>query len=154
MDQLQPGTYTARATSWAWETTRDGTPCLAVRFVIADSEHAIDARLFFDVERADKTGKTPRDRSMAALRAMGLEGPLAESMAGLDRGTVELVTDISERGYSRVKWINPPSRGGSAPVRVFAAPQPQQLRAFLATVNGSTPAPAASPRKAGGEVPF
>lgn len=149
MDQIAPGTYSARASSWAWETTKDGVPCLAVRFVLLDSEHAIDARMFFDADRPDARGKTARDRSLAALRAMGLEGPLAEVLEGLDRGTVELVTDTSERGYPRVRWINPPSRGGSSPVRVFAAPQPQQLRAFLASVNGSAP-----PRKAAADVPF
>ena len=143
MDQLTPGTYSARATSWAWETTREGTPCLAVRFALADSTQSIDARLFFDSDRADKAGKTPLDRSMAALRAMGLAGPLAENMTGLDRGTVEIVTDVSERGYPRVKWVNPPGRGSDGPVRVFAAPQPQQLRAFLARVNAAAPAPAA-----------
>jgi hypothetical protein len=148
MDQLAPGTYSARATSWAWDASREGTPCLAVRFALEGSDVALDGRLFFDSDRPDKAGKTPLDRSLVALRAMGLEGPLAETMTGLDRGTVELVTDINDRGYPRIKWINPPSRSGDGPVRVFAAPPAPTLRAFLARVNAAAPAP----RKA--DVPF
>ena len=148
MDQLAPGTYSARATSWAWDASREGTPCLAVRFVLEGSEHAIDARLFFDADRPDKAGKTPLDRSMAALRAMGLVGPLAETMDGLDKGTVEIVADVNEKGYPRVKWVNPPGRSGG-PVRVFAAPAAPTLKAFLARVNAASPSPS---RKA--DVPF
>ena len=44
MDQLAPGTYSARATSWAWDASREGTPCLAVRFALEGSDVALDGQ--------------------------------------------------------------------------------------------------------------
>lgn len=147
---LQPSTYTARAREWSWDTDRDGNPCLALMFEIEGGEHAgyqIEGRLFLDETKADKNGRTALDRSMEALRAMGLKGDLVADLAGLDAGTVEIVTDINEKGYAKIKYINAPR--AARELRTFAPPDAGSLGGFLAKINARSRAIAARVQASG-----
>lgn len=137
-DTLPPGTYLARAVSWAWDTDRDGNPCIAIMFALSEGRPGwqIDGKLYLDDARQDAKGRTALDRSMEALRAMGLQGDLAAELTGLDTGDVSLVTDINDKGYARVKWINAPR--SARELRVFAAPAAQELSGFLARINAKS----------------
>lgn len=134
-ETLPPGEYRARAISWAWDTDRDGNPCIKLMFELLDGKPGwqIDGTLYLDESKADAKGRTALDRSMEALRAMGLEGDLAADLQGLDAGEVTLVTHIKENGYAAVKWINAPR--SARELRVFAAPSAPELNGFLAKIN-------------------
>ena len=105
---LPPGTYRARAQSWAWDTTKNGDPCIALMFELLDGKpgYQIDGRLYLDESKPDAKGRTAHSRSMEALHAMGLQGDLTADLAGIDQGEVNLVTDINEKGYACVKWMS------------------------------------------------
>ena len=83
---INRGTYTARATRWAWDTTQTEAVCLALMFRFTDEPHAeIDGRLYFDTDRPDDNGRTTADRSIEVLRAMdpkNLELPDYEKATG------------------------------------------------------------------------
>ncbi len=136
--QITPGSYTARAIRWAWDTTQSGAMCLALMFEIADGDHTgaqIDGRLYFDTDRPDTRGRTAADRSLEALRSMGLKGDLDtitdEGGGGLDTGGVTLVVENNAKGYPAVKYIN--ALGGSGrEFKTFAPPPQDAKRAFFA----------------------
>ena len=107
----------------------------------------IDGTLYLDESKADAKGRTALDRSMEALRAMGLNGELTAELDGLDAGEVSLVTDINERGYSRVKWINAPR--APRELRTFAPPAAPELNGFLAKLNARSKALAARAQASG-----
>jgi hypothetical protein len=148
-DTLPPGTYTARAVSWAWDTDRDSNPCIKIMFALSDGRPGwqIDGTLYLDESKADAKGRTALDRSMEALRAMGLTGDLTAELNGLDAGEVSLVTDINERGYARVKWINAPR--SARELRTFAPPAAPELNGFLAKLNARSKALAARAQASG-----
>lgn len=137
-DTLPPGTYTARCVSAAWDTDRDGNPCIALMFALSDGRPGwqIDGKLYLDESKQDAKGRTALDRSMEALRAMGLQGELTAELVGLDQGDVSLVTDINDKGYARVKFINAPRR--ERELRVFAPPAAPELNGFLAKINAKS----------------
>lgn len=137
-DTLPPGTYTARCVSAAWDTDREGNPCIALMFVLSDGRPGwqIDGKLYLDESKQDAKGRTALDRSMEALRAMGLQGELTADLVGLDQGDVSLVTDINDKGYARVKFINAPRR--ERELRVFAPPAAPELNGFLAKINAKS----------------
>lgn len=153
MTTINAGTHTARAKRWAWDTTKDGAMCLALVFEITEGEAQgaqIDGRLYFDTERADTHGRTAADRSVEALRAMGLQGGLDtidDGTGGLDAGTVSLVVETKENGYPAVKYVNAP-RGGRD-LRTFAPPAADTKRAFFAQMNARLKAADAGARAAG-----
>lgn len=139
-NKLQPGTYPARAVSWAWDTTKE-TGAIFLRFVLrltAESGHSgyeLDGRLYFDTDRTDDKGRTAADRSMETLRAMGLKGgidAIDENTGGLSEGEVSVVVDYNDKGYPRAKWINPPRKARE--LRTFAAPSRQDKAAFFASM--------------------
>lgn len=148
-DTLSPGTYRARAVEWSWDTDRDGNPCIALMFELLDGRagYRLEGRLFLDESKADAKGRTALDRSMEALRAMGLEGDLAAELVGLDAGEVSLVTDINDKGYARVKWINAPR--GPRELRTFAPPAAPALSGFLAKLNSRSRALASKAQASG-----
>lgn len=127
--------------------------CLALVFQIAEGEAAgeqIDARLYFDTEKPDARGRTAADRSIEALRAMGLTGGLDtidEGTGGLDAGLVSLVVEMKDNGYPAVKFINAP-RGGRD-LRTFAPPPADAKRAFFAQMNARLKTAEAGARAAG-----
>lgn len=140
MTTIDAGNYTAKATRWAWDTAKDGGMCLALVFEITEGDAAgaqIDGRLYFDTDRADANNRTAADRSMEALRAMGLRGGMEsitdEGGGGLDAGTVHLVVEINAKGYPTVKYINAP-RGGRE-LRTFSPPGAQAKQTFFAQMN-------------------
>lgn len=137
-DTLPPGTYTARAVSWAWDTDRNGDPCIKVMFALSEGRPGwhIDGILYLDESKPDKKGRTALDRSMEALRAMGLEGELTAEIQGIDRGDVSLVTEINPKGYAFVKWINAPQ--APRELRTFAPPDVGSLNGFLAKLNAKS----------------
>ncbi|MBF9687084.1 hypothetical protein IAI39_11375, partial [Streptococcus pseudopneumoniae] len=62
---IEPGTYSARATAWAWDTTQNGKPFLTINFDVEGA--TVRGRLYFDTDRTDTNGRTGADRSMEAL---------------------------------------------------------------------------------------
>ena len=148
-DTLPPGTYTARAISWAWDTDKSGDPCIKIMFALSDGRpgYQLDGTLYLDESKPDAKGRTALDRSMEALRAMGLDGDLTAELDGIDRGDVSLVTDINAKGYACVKWINAPR--SARELRTFAPPQPQQLNSFLAKLNAKSRALSARAQASG-----
>lgn len=133
---LPPGTYRARAITWSYDTTKDGDLCIALMFELLDGRpgYQIDGRLYLDESKPDAKGRTALSRSMEALTAMGLEGgALTPDLAGIDRGEVEIVTDINDKGYARIKWINAPR--APRDLRTFAPPEAPQLNNLLARIN-------------------
>ena len=148
---INPGTYTARATRWAWDTTQTEAVCLALMFRFTDEPHAeIDGRLYFDTDRPDDNGRTAADRSIEVLRAMGLKGGLEtitdEGGGGLDTGDVSLVIE-EKNGYPRVKYVNAPRRNRD--LRTFAPPPADAKRAFFAQMNARLKVADAGARAAG-----
>lgn len=135
---LPKGDYSAKCTRWSWDTTRDGDPCLACQFTLTSGKPGwtLEGRLYFDTEREDKLGRTAADRSLEALHAMGFEGDLG-SLDMLDAdpdcikaGTVDLVVEINEKGYPRVKFVNAPR--STRELRVFAEPDAGTKGGFFA----------------------
>ena len=122
---------------WLWDTAPKGGVCLALILRLASTRgEEIRGRLYFDTDQADKNGRTTADRSMEALRAMGLTGDLDtidEDVGGLDQGDVEVVIKIKENGYPEAKFINAP-RGGTT-LKAFAPPPVDEKKAFFATLN-------------------
>ena len=156
MTTIDAGNYTAKATRWAWDTAKDGGMCLALVFEITEGDAAgaqIDGRLYFDTDRADANNRTAADRSMEALRAMGLTGDIDtidEDVGGLDQGDVEVVIKIKDNGYPEAKFINAP-RGG-ATLKAFAPPPVDAKKAFFAQMKARAQAAGAS-SKASGTAP-
>ncbi len=152
--QITPGTYTAKAMRWAWDTTQSGAMCLALLFELADGEHGgtqIEGRLYFDTDRADAKGRTTADRSMEALRSMGLKGDLDtidEGTGGLDAGAVTLVIENNAKCYPAVKYINAPG-GSGRDLKTFAPPAQDAKRAFFAAMKARTGAQTAASRASG-----
>lgn len=146
---LPPGTYRARAQSWAWDTTKNGDPCIAIMFELIEGKpgYQIDGRLYLDESKPDAKGRTALSRSMEALHAMGLQGELTADLHGIDQGEVMLVTDINEKGYAAVKWVNAPR--SPRELRTFAPPPAQTLTAFLNRVNGGLRAAEMAQRASG-----
>lgn len=148
-ETLPPGTYTARAVSWAWDTDRDGNPCIKIMFALSDGRPGwqIDGTLYLDESKPDAKGRTALSRSMEALRAMGLSGDLTAELDGLDAGEVSLVTTINEKNYSKVQFINAPR--APRELRTFAPPAAPELNGFLAKLNARSRALAARAQSSG-----
>lgn len=124
--------HTARAVRWLWDTAPKGGVCLALILRLSGGEE-IRGRLYFDTDQPDKNGRTAADRSMEALRAMGLAGDLDtidEDVGGLDQGDVEVVIKIKDNGYPEAKYINAPRSAAS--LKAFAPPAVDAKRAFFA----------------------
>lgn len=148
-----PGYYTARATRWHWDTPKSGDGmCLAVMLRIEEGPHAgtdLRGTMYFDTERADpKTGKTAADRSIDALRCMGLVGGL-ESIddnggGGLSAGLASVKVEIGENGRPLAKYINP-----HTPFTAYAPPGAQAKQAFFAQMNARLRAAEQGARAAG-----
>ena len=141
--------HPARAVLWLWDTAPKGGVCLALILRLATGEE-IRGRLYFDTDQADKNGRTTADRSMEALRAMGLVGELDtidEDVGGLDQGDVEVVIKIKDNGYPEAKFINAP-RGG-ATLKAFAPPPVDAKKAFFAQMKARAQAVGASARVTG-----
>lgn len=143
---IEPGTYSARATAWAWDTTKDGKPYLTINL---DAEGAtVRGRLYFDTDRTDANGRTSAERSMEVLRAMGLRTTLRALVTGaerIDTGRVSVEVVHNDKGYPEAKYINAPL----AP-KVFAAPAREQMLELIAAVDGegttpTRPAPQRAP---------
>lgn len=153
---MNAGTYTARAARWAWDTDKSGTPCLSLIFRTADGAE-VDGKLYFDTDRADTHGRTAADRSLEALRAMGLRGgveAIGDDTGGLDQGDVSLVVEMNAKGYPYAKYVNAPR--GSRELRTFAPPSVDAKRAFFAQMNarlGVAPAPTRPAAPARGFAP-
>ena len=152
--QITPGTHTARAIRWAWDTTQSGAMCLAIMFELTDGEHAgaqIDGRLYFDTDRPDTRGRTAADRSLEALRALGLKGDLDtidEGVGGLDGGSASLVIENNAKGFPAVKYINVP-HGAGRELRTFQPPAQDAKRAFFAQMKARTRAAEQGARASG-----
>ena len=149
---LDGSKHPARAVRWLWDTAPKGGVCLALILRLASGEE-IRGRLYFDTDQADKNGRTTADRSMEALRAMGLTGDLDtidEDVGGLDQGDVEVVIKIKENGYPEAKFINAP-RGGTT-LKAFAPPPVDEKKAFFAKMKARAQAVGAA-SKASGTAP-
>lgn len=150
---ITAGTHTARARAWSWDKTKDEAVCLAIMFELTEGDLAglqIDGRLYFDTDRPDTKGRTAADRSIEALRGMGLKGGLDtidENEGGLDSGLVSLVVEINAEGWPRVKFINPAR--GARELRTFAPPNASEKRAFFAQMNARLKGAEAGARASG-----
>ena len=154
-NHLQAGTYSARCTAFAWDTTKTGDPCLACQFSLTSGKpgFVLDGRLYFDTEKEDTKGRTAADRSLEALNAMGFEGDLS-ALDALDadpdcitKGSVDLVVEINERGYPVVKFINAPR--SARDLRVFNAPDQGTKQGFFAKMAARSKALAAKTNATG-----
>jgi len=146
------GKHKGRAIEWKWETDSYGTPCIAVMFSIDGGSfdgYRVDGKLYLDNEKADKHGRTARERSMRALRAMGLVGELTYELDGIDANVVDLVIDTNAKGYAFVKWVNDPNAGNGRTLKVFNEPPRQQIASFLAQLNARENAVAARAHASG-----
>ena len=146
---ITPGTYTARATQWHWDTTKDGEMCLKLKFQTkSEPPHEVNGTLYFNTDKADQKGRTAADRSMEALRSMGLRGDLdtvtAEGGGGLSQGDVSIVVEINDRGFAFAKYINP-----VASFTPFAPPSQDAKRAFFAQMKARTAGATQAARAAG-----
>ena len=144
--------HTARAVRWLWDTAPKGGVCLALILRLSGGEE-IRGRLYFDTDQPDKNGRTAADRSMEALRAMGLTGDLDtidEDVGGLDQGDVEVVIKIKDNGYPEAKFINAPR--GAATLKAFAPPAVDAKKAFFAQMKQRAAA-AGMGAKASGTAP-
>jgi len=149
---LDGSKHPARAVRWLWDTAPKGGVCLALILRLASGEE-IRGRLYFDTDQADKNGRTTADRSMEALRAMGLTGDLDtidEDVGGLDQGDVEVVIRIKENGYPEARFINAPR--GTATLKAFAPPPVDEKKAFFAKMKARAQAVGAA-SKASGTAP-
>lgn len=140
---IEPGTYSARALAWAWDTTKDGKPFLTINFDVEGA--TVRGRLYFDTDRTDTNGRTGADRSMEALRAMGLRTTLRALVTGAERidvGLASIEVVQNDRGYPEAKYVNAPL----AP-KVFQAPTREQMVDLIAAVDGepARPAPQRAP---------
>lgn len=132
---IEPGTYSARAQAWAWDTTKDGKPYLTVNLDVDGT--TVRGRLYFDTDRTDANGRTSAERSMEVLRAMGLRSNLRALVTGaerIDTGRVSVEVVHNDKGYPEAKYINAPL----AP-KVFQAPTRDQMLELIAAVDGTTP---------------
>lgn len=150
---IDPGTYTARATRWHWDTPKSGDGmCLAMMLRIEEGPYAgteLRGTLYFDTERTDaKTGKTAADRSIDALRCMGLVGGLDSiddnGGGGLSTGLASVKVEINEYGKPFAKYIN-----AHTPFTAFAPPGAQAKQAFFAQMNARLRAAEQGARAAG-----
>jgi len=149
---LDDSRHLARAVRWLWDTAQSGGMCLALILRLTSGEE-VRGRLYFDTDKADKNGRTTADRSLEALRAMGLEGDvdtIDEDTGGLDRGDCEVVIKIKENGYAEAKFINAP-RGGQT-LKAFAPPPVDQKKAFFAQMKARAAATQASAKATGAPV--
>ncbi len=146
------GTYTARATRWHWDTPKSGTGmCLALMLCVEGGPHTgkeLRGTLYFDTEKADAQGRTAADRSIEALRSMGLKGALEtitdEGGGGLGEGLVSIKVEFNEKGYPFAKYINP-----ATTFTAFAPPPADTKRAFFAQMNARLKVADAGARAAG-----
>lgn len=146
---LDGSKHPARAVRWLWDTAPKGGVCLALILRLASGEE-IRGRLYFDTDQADKNGRTTADRSMEALRAMGLQGDLDtidEDVGGLDQGDVEVVIRIKDNGYPEAKFINAPRTG--AALKAFAPPPVDAKKAFFAAMKARAQAAGAASKATG-----
>lgn len=130
---IEPGTYSARAQAWAWDTSRDGKPYLSINLDVDGA--TVRGRLYFDVDRTDANGRTTAERSVEVLRAMGLRTNLRALVTGaerIDTGRVSVEVVHNEKGYPEAKYINAPF----AP-KVFQAPTREQMLELIAAVDGA-----------------
>lgn len=148
---ITPGNYSARAINWHWDTPKSGTGmCLALMLRVESGPHAgaeVRGTLYFDTERVDAKGRTAADRSIDALRSMGLRGELDtidENAGGLDAGTVSIVVETNDKGYPFAKYINPASSFSA-----FAPPPADAKRAFFAQMKARTRAAEQGARASG-----
>lgn len=133
---IEPGTYSARAQAWAWDTTKDGKPYLTINLDVDGA--TVRGRLYFDTDRTDANGHTSAERSMEVLRAMGLRTNLRALVTGaerIDTGRVSVEVIHNDKGYPEAKYINAPL----AP-KVFQPPTREQMLQLIAAVDGTTPA--------------
>ncbi len=141
--------HPARAVRWLWDTAPKGGVCLALILRLSSGEE-IRGRLYFDTDQADKNGRTTADRSMEALRAMGLQGDIDtidEDVGGLDQGDVEVVIRIKDNGYPEAKFINAPRTG--ATLKAFAPPPVDAKKAFFAQMKARAQAVGAASKATG-----
>ena len=130
---IEPGTYSARATAWAWDTTQNGKPFLTINFDVEGA--TVRGRLYFDTDRTDTNGRTGADRSMEALRAMGLRTNLRALVTGAERidvGRVQVKTENNAAGYPVVKYIDP-----LQPPKLFTPATREQMLELIASVDGA-----------------
>ena len=146
---LENSRHLARAVRWLWDTAQSGGMCLALILRLTTGEE-VRGKLYFDTDKADKNGRTTADRSLEALRAMGLEGDIDtidEDTGGLDRGDCEVVIGINANGYAHAKFINAP-RGGQT-LKAFAPPPVDAKKAFFAQMKARAAATQASAKATG-----
>ena len=85
---VDAGTYTARFARWHWDTSKKGDMCLAAMLRITGGPfdgQQVRGTLYFDTDKADKSGRTAADRSLETLRAMGLTGEIRRQLGPLGR---------------------------------------------------------------------
>lgn len=153
---IQPGTYTARATSAVLAFTNNGSEQVAVAFVLLDSESKpTNVHVTWYGYFTDKTTA----RTIESLRHCGWQGDDFSDLSTVGTQDVEIVVD-DERDdrdgtmRTRVRWVN--SLGSSGPAvknvmdeasrKAFAA----RMRGVVVAANGgnvSKPVPPKAPSR-------
>ena len=156
-----PGHYDATATSWTWERSKAGDVYLALLLAFEHEGRSYTARgaLFFG-ENPDKLGRTPWEKSLDALHAMGLSGDdldvIGENVGPIGEGTVDIeleheVYQDRETGEDRTalkaRWINPPRKARTLTAR--NAPDAGTLGGFFAQMKAKSRALSARAQASG-----
>lgn len=156
-----PGHYDATATSWTWERSKAGEVYLALLLAFEHEGRSYTARgaLFFG-ENPDKLGRTPWEKSLDALHAMGLSGDdldvIGENVGPIGEGTVDIeleheVYQDRETGEDRTalkaRWINPPRKARTLTAR--NAPDAGTLGGFFAQMKAKSRALSARAQASG-----
>lgn len=130
------GTRRARAIELAWDTDKDGLPCIAAMLELIEGRpgYRLSGRLYMDESKPDAKGRTSLSRSVEALRAMGMVGEIPDDLSTIPLdGEVEAVVEINANGYPFAHYINAPFKGRD--LKTFAPPDPGSLKSFLSRVN-------------------
>lgn len=123
------GTVKARAQEWAFGRTQNGKEYVGVMFEVTAGEHAgkvFSWRGFFT--------ENTLDRTLESLRHCGWDSDSIVELDNLGANEVELVLGEEEyegKTYTRVQWVNRPSR--------LAIGEPlagAELQAFAAKLRG------------------
>lgn len=123
------GTVKARAQEWAFGRTQNGNEYIGIMFEVTSGEHAgkvFSWRGFFT--------EATLDRTLESLRHCGWDSDSIVELDALGTNEVELVLEEEQyegKTFTRVKWVNRPSR--------LAIGEPltgSELQAFAARLRG------------------
>jgi len=147
--EIANGKYRAKARQGVLDEVGEGTPRVAVEFILSDADWQGQG-ITWHGYLTDKT----YERTVLGLRYCGWEGDDLSDLSGIDKNEVELVieneTNDDGATYPRVRWVNKVNRlivkNPMSPERAkqFAAAMKSKVRAVDAA-NGQRKKPSGPP---------